>query len=281
MSTDPRVLRLNETLNTRSGEYVRVLDVSLDSQGKPEQYNFEDLCGHILPSERPETKKQLKVKEERKSSTEGLLRLNKHRLNYDRWMDLQRLAKIRGWDKNGVPKGYRSKYVHWLCNFGCLLGTTFWGDLYDQADVLIEKMCPSLTKTKRVTSIFSTLLSKAKAYARGEKVEYQGKLYAPLYTPRNSTLIKLFDITQEEQKQLKTIIGTEEKKARKKVRNAKRHRLSREDYEAKRQEAAEFKEHQVKELTKQGLKQVEIVAMTGFSKGRVSQLVKKFNGASL
>lgn len=44
-----------------------------------------------------------------------------------------------------------------------------------------------------------TLYSKAKAYEAGEKITSGGKEYAPLYTPRNDTLINLFQITDQEQ----------------------------------------------------------------------------------
>lgn len=38
--------------------------------------------------------------------------------------------------------------------------------------------------------------------------------YIPLYTPRNSHLISVFNITEEEQKHLKTIISDDEKRRR-------------------------------------------------------------------
>jgi hypothetical protein len=42
-------------------------------------------------------------------------------------------------------------------------------------------------------------------------VEYQGRTYPPLYTPRNQTLIELFRITPEEERRMKTIISSAEK----------------------------------------------------------------------
>ena len=59
-----------------------------------------------------------------------------------------------------------------------------------------------------------TLYRKAQAYEAGEKVEFNGKQYPPLYTPRNSALMGLFDITDDEVKRLKTIITKEEAQAR-------------------------------------------------------------------
>ena len=45
-------------------------------------------------------------------------------------------------------------------------------------------------------------------------MEFNGKQYPPLYTPRNSTLMELFDITDDEVTRLKTIITKEEAQAR-------------------------------------------------------------------
>ncbi|MDY1897432.1 hypothetical protein RKJ46_29095 [Klebsiella pneumoniae] len=64
-----------------------------------------------------------------------------------------------------------------------------------------------------------TLYSKAKSYEAGERVEFGGKSFAPLYTPKNDTLINLFQISQQEQEQLKTIISTDEAQKRRRERD--------------------------------------------------------------
>ena len=50
-------------------------------------------------------------------------------------------------------------------------------------------------------------LCMAKAHEAGEKVEFGGKQFAPLYTPKNDTLISLFHITDDEQRKLRTLIS--------------------------------------------------------------------------
>ncbi len=52
-----------------------------------------------------------------------------------------------------------------------------------------------------------TLYSKAKQFEAGEKISFGGKEYPALYTPRNDTLINLFEITDDEQRELRTIIS--------------------------------------------------------------------------
>ncbi|MDI9110715.1 hypothetical protein OGX85_25790, partial [Serratia marcescens] len=71
-------------------------------------------------------------------------------------------------------------------------------------------------------------------------IEFGGKSFAPLYTPKNDTLINLFQISQQEQEQLKTIISTDEaqkrRRERDRLRDEERRRaagqLEREAYEA-------------------------------------------------
>lgn len=67
-----------------------------------------------------------------------------------------------------------------------------------------------------------TLYAKAKAYEAGERVTFSGKEFAPLYTPRNNTLINLFQITTDEQRQLRTIIETDIAVERRRERDKKR-----------------------------------------------------------
>ena len=71
-----------------------------------------------------------------------------------------------------------------------------------------------------------TLFSKAKAYEAGEKVSFGGKDYSPLYTPKNDTLINLFRITADEQKQLKTIVSQAEAAERHRKREEDRRRAA-------------------------------------------------------
>jgi hypothetical protein len=118
------------------------------------------------------------------------------------------LAKLRGWLTTDIPHGYRSKYIHWCLNFLLLSGAVHSSQLFYEALALVREVCPDFNK--EVRSVLSTLYRKAQAYEVGEKVEFEGRKYSPLYTPRNSTLMGLFDITDEEVRRLKTIITKEE-----------------------------------------------------------------------
>ena len=119
----------------------------------------------------------------------------------------------------GIPHGYRSKYIHWCLNFLLLSGAIHSSQLFHEAQALVREVCPDFTK--EVRSVLSTLYRKAQAYEAGKKVEFNGRQYPPLYTPRNSTLMGLFNITDEEVKRLKTIVTKEEAAQRDRQRHRK------------------------------------------------------------
>ena len=90
------------------------------------------------------------------------------------------------------------------------------------------------------------------------------------YNYKNTTLIELLDISEEEQTQLKTIISTEEKYKRNNDRR-KAERRTKQGLTKREQEKQE-KIKKVKELKEQGFKQREIAEKLGIS----IPMVKKY-----
>ncbi len=121
--------------------------------------------------------------------------------------------------ESGVPHGYRSKYLHWCLNFLLLSGAVHSSQLFQEAQALVREVCPDFSK--EVRSILSTLYLKAQAYEAGEKIEFGGRMYPPLYTPKNSTLQELFEIQDAETPHLKTIISAAEAAERDRQRHRK------------------------------------------------------------
>ena len=111
-----RLLRLVDTINTRSGERVRVLWVN-ESQGEIRHYGFDHLAEWVLPVDRDVIRQEREAREKRCESLQllqggktGHLRaFSGRQLAWDRLEDLRTLAKLRGWMKSGIPHGYRSK----------------------------------------------------------------------------------------------------------------------------------------------------------------------------
>ena len=120
------------------------------------------------------------------------------------------MAKLRGWQQNGVAEGYRDLYLFWSLNFLLLSGATHSGQMHYAAKALTREVCPGFSKNHDLRTLLSTLYRKAKEHEAGVTIEFKGKKYPPLYTPKNSTLTDVFEITSDEEKRLRTIISSNE-----------------------------------------------------------------------
>ena len=129
--------------------------------------------------------------------------------------------------------------------------------LFQEAQALVREVCPDFSK--EVRSILSTLYRKAQAYEAGENVEFGGREYPPLYTPRNNTLRELFDIQEAETPHLKTIITAAEAAQRHRERNRKA--FDRATY----LETAEQRRAQARLLRARGLTWAEVGREMGIS----------------
>jgi DNA-binding NarL/FixJ family response regulator len=101
---------------------------------------------------------------------------------------------------------------------------------------------------------------------------------------KTESLIDMFDISIEEQRELQRLIGPEVAKEKDTTRKRKERRengtLPRKQYNKVREEELEALASKVLSLKEKGYKQKDIALELGISKGRVSQLIKKFNGMS-
>lgn len=229
-----RVLRLIDTVNTKSGEKCKVVYVN-EEYGQPKRYNFEYMAETLLPvgrwvietqREQKREKAQLKLldggKKDKRKGFSG------RELAWHRMEDLRTLASLRG----GVKQGEKTTHLFWRLNFLLLSGATNSSTMYAEAAELSKEIDPSWNHRSKE---LMTLYSKAKEYEAGGKVEFNGRQLTPLYTPKNQTLIDLFGITDDEQRQLKTIISKdmalERHRTREKARRRAAGAIDRETYE--------------------------------------------------
>lgn len=234
-----RVLRTVETVNSKSGEVCRVVHVQTGTDGQPIRYNFEYLAETLLPAARWTIEQQRQEQAESRTKkkpfllvlggkADSLRGFSGRQLAWDRLEDLRKLAELRG----GVGEGSRMQHLFWRLNFLLLSGATNSKQMYHEAAALARELDPHWNSRSKE---LMTLFSKAKAYEAGEKVTFGGKEFAPLYTPKNDTLINLFRITTEEQRQLKTIVSQAEAAERHRKREEARRRaagaVGRETYE--------------------------------------------------
>jgi hypothetical protein len=281
-----RVLRIPSTTNKKSGEVCQVMHLQED-EGAVVRYSFDDMVELLLPliqlvTDQAEVRevmaqqasaKRVPVKhrtalnlvapdytareafkKDIPARQRGLRRCHAGQLSWDRLNDLRKLVKMRG----AVKEGDRMKTLFWQVNFMLLSGQTCPNRMEAEARELAYQIDP---KWNAGAGSLCSLLERAQAHARGEKVVFNGELTTPLYTPKNERLINDFAITLDEQRQLTTIICETVKAERKKVANATRHAMSREEYLS----ASHQKREQARELRDKGMTQQAIADEIGVS----------------
>ena len=219
-----RVLRVDRTTNTKSGERCRVVHVLGGVESCVARYDFQDLREQLVNQQI-----QLLPKEEKKKAgTRPLLSLsgefNFKRLNWYRLFDLRDLWALRG----GVSDGCRELTLFWQLNFLLRAEPGRSADLWKEAEVIAAEIAPG-EKFYRNADV-STLYRKAREARGGNVVEFHGRTYPPLYTPRNQTLIEIFQITADEEQRLRTIISRQERERRRREKRRAEGMLSREEY---------------------------------------------------
>ena len=267
LATDAaRLLRLPNTINSRNGALCRILYMNNDLT-----YNMYDLRERFLgyKKESSQRKKDKNKKGQNKAKITNFF--TSYSLHLARIDDIETLCQLRNWDM----KGYRNKVLHcWIYWNGIYVrdlaqlekmalefNNTFLEPLDDQAVSAVVTSCDRaiegfLEYHKRLTNKES--LNSSKSILRGTGYNY-----------RNRTLIDMLDITEEEQRHLKTIIGTNEKYRRNNVRRTPRN----EQGLTPRQQSKQDNIKAVKQLADQGLKQREIAKELDITQARVSQIL--------
>lgn len=145
----------------------------------------------------------------------GLHRFGSNQLAWDRLEDIRTLIRVRG----GVSPHQSMTTLFMSLNFLLLSGVTNSTQMFYEAAALSNEF--GFGAFNRDSEL-STLYNKAKDNEAGKTVTFNGREYPPLYTPRNSTLIDMFGITDDEQRQLRTIISKDMAKERDAERNRKK-----------------------------------------------------------
>lgn len=222
-----RVLRLEKTVNTKSGELVRVVHTEPGpASGGLIKYDFETLAQALLPRLNPLTpqdKGQICLTQKvhpqdngqtcanpqdkehsRATPRQGVSGLSANALNWARLEDIRTLWRLRG----GVVEGYRETTLFWSMNFLVMAAPVPDAQFWYESRALASEIYPGDFWRE---SDLSTVYRKAQEYRAGSRVIYQGRMYPPLYTPKNETLAEAFRIEPEEEQHLQTIISQTEK----------------------------------------------------------------------
>lgn len=238
-----RVLRLEGSVNSRTGETVRVLHVCrtatmggvLNTDGVA-AYDFDIFADTLLPFTRAELAEVRKQRDAERMCREQARaaidkaampatklggakrragrRFSSSQLAWDRLEDLRKLIKMRGYE-GGLPAGERNKYLFLAAVFlaqSCLVV-----DLMPELHELAGQFAPSWSKAD-IERCAVSVVSRAQAAAQGRKADFDGQKVDPRYRFSNPGLVRWLEITAEEAKELKCILTPEETLRRNKER---------------------------------------------------------------
>lgn len=257
-----RVLRLVQTVNTKSKQVCRPIWMNTDENGQPVRYDFEYFAECVLPIPRSVARQHAEkarqaIKKPRACVSRGL---TIETLNWNRVEDLRTIVRLR----SGMPEGMRMLMLFYTLNFLALSHQITPSTFYFEAAAIAREIDPMWTIR---SAELKTVYSKMKDYLAGKTVEFNGRTYPALYTPTNDTLINVFGITSEEQKQLKTIIDDTEQYRRKVESRRAGGMKSRYEYEA----TAEEKRRKAIELFNKGMRKADIARELGVNRSTITR----------
>ncbi|HBF8537293.1 winged helix-turn-helix domain-containing protein [Clostridioides difficile] len=237
---DPtRVLRATGTINSKTQTEVEIIDYDGYT------YTLKEIQENYLP-ELKEKKKKSKGRPKKVVSL-----FNEYSLYHARLNDLIKICELRSYDMEGCREVTLFLYRYFTCCF-------------------MEDEVQALECTLELNKCFVKPLSDNEVVKHTKSAETAYKVKK--YKFKNSTLIDLLGITEEEQKHLKSIIGTNEKYRRKNIKRNENRRN--ENGLTNREQEKQYRISKILELKNKGLNQSEIARDIGISRQAVSKLLK-------
>lgn len=184
-----------------------------------------------------------------------------HQLAWDRLDDIRTLVRVRYGDE-GAPPGRRNRYVFLAACF--LAHAVTVPDLAGEVAELAEQVAPTWAD-EELRNCISAVLPRAEASARGESVQYEGFCKDARYTWSNARLLQFLEVTRDEERGLRTIIGEAEVRARAAKRERERRQAKGALSLAAYQDSLEHKRVAARLLRAQNKSFREIAAELGIS----------------
>lgn len=254
-----RVFRIAGSVNSKSQENVSV------QYRHNYLYTLRQIQEEYLPEIQPRKKDKPKGRG-RPSKVTTIF--NVKQLHYTRLMDITKLIEIRNYDVRSYREIICFLYRYWGCCYVAdedealrhtlELNSSFREPLSDREVIKATKSAETAWKAR----------SNAEANRLAREQGYPGAGY----NVKNAKIIEWLKITPEEQKQLKTIIGREEKKSRNTLaKREKRGSVDRGTYLANAQERRET----ARKLKAEGLKYKQIAEAMNAPVNSVKEWLKK------
>lgn len=267
-----RVLRLPNTINSKNNKECRV--IYIDDKLEYSMYDLREK--YLNYSAKPQQLSMIQVKKSNNTSKKVINNkfFNSYSLHMARAEDLLILCDLRNYEMTG----YRNMALHCYA---------YWKGIYIREIEELEKevidLNNSFTLPLKDSQVFAITrcvpkaIEKFIAYEQGIrsgelKRVSKGMRDKQGYWYKNETLIERLDITLDEQKHLKTIIGVEEKYRR----NNEKRKIERrgEDGLTDKQREMQALTEKVLELKKEGFSIRKIAEAVGKSRGSIENILK-------
>ena len=240
-----RILRVPGSFNSKTHTEVKIID----------NYDYLYELREIQSEYMPELSEKALVRRGRPKKVKYIFR--ERSLYYARIMDIIKLCELREYDLKGHRELILFLYRYYLCYF-------------------TEDVEKALYDTLELNSMFKQPLAEKEVTRATKSAETVFKKENKDYKYKNETLINLLEISDEEQREMITIIDDEEYKRRKRLRNKKLYNSekAKEKYKDKlikngeitKEEKISLRREKIKDLLAKGLKQKEIYALLNISK---------------
>ncbi len=284
-ATDPsRIFRTVGSINPKTGNLVEVAYFKGKSLDTTTGCSFEALAA-LLPVERAEIEKKRKDRAQRadlklvekpdyKSTRKGArCKPSYMELAWARLEDLRLLAQLRG----GIQPGMRNTYMLLVTCQLALSGLVHPDNFTKNVRSLQEDISKD-AKWLSDRDLLKSLEKRVQQHYQSDNISFDGidgKQKTPIYTYRNSTMIRLLEITEAEQRQLKTIISKELATERDTLRTRAKRRASgvaeRAEYLTTRTKAAQERREAILVLHSEGKKPMQIMAELSVSRAVVTR----------
>lgn len=232
---DPtRVLRVPGSINSKSKTKVKVIE-EYDYI-----YDLREIQNNFLP--------ELKPIEKKKGRPKKVVFIHRERsLYYARIQDITKLCELREYDLKGYREFVLFLYRYYLCYF-------------------LEDTEKALEDTLELNSMFIPPLSEKEVIRATRSAEKVYNTKDKNYKYKNETLIKLLDITENEEAYMTTIISKKEYKRRKNIRNniSYQEKLKVQGKISKKDEISQ-RRAKIKDLLAEGLKRKDICLQLNIS----------------
>ena len=232
-----RILRVPGSFNSKTHTEVKIID----------NYDYLYELREIQSEYMPELSEKAPVRRGRPKKV--LFVHRKRSLYHARILDIIKLCELREYDLKGHRELILFLYRYYLCYF-------------------TEDIEKALYDTLELNSMFRQPLTENEVTRATKSAEKVYKDQNKDYKYKNETLINLLEISDEEQKKMKTIISKDEYKRRKRLRNNKSYNSekAKEKYKDKlkengkitKEEKISLRREKIKDLLREGLVRKDI-----------------------